>query len=56
MGNRAKRTEHSGPKKGKGPYWGRKRWAKRDSAVRRRQDGREKIEEQRRDADSSSRR
>lgn len=36
MGNRTRRTEHAGAKKGRGAYYGRKRDAKRDSAKRRR--------------------
>jgi len=38
VGNRAKRTEHAGPKKGRGAYDGRKRDAKRESDKRRRHD------------------
>jgi hypothetical protein len=48
MGNRAKRTEHSGPKKGRGAYYSRKKWAKRDSAIKRRQNDRRAVDEQRR--------
>lgn len=36
MGNRSKRTEHTGAKQGRGAYYGRKRDAKQDSAKRRR--------------------
>ncbi len=43
MSSKAERTEHSGPKKGGGAYYGRKRWAKRDSAVTRRRNGRREI-------------
>ncbi|MEO8451082.1 MAG: hypothetical protein ABI647_14890 [Gemmatimonadota bacterium] len=56
MGNRAERTEHSGPKRGRGAYYGKKRWAKRDSSVKRRRDGRVAIADQRRDADSAGKR
>jgi len=31
MANKAKKTEHSGPKKGAGAYWGRKNAAKKES-------------------------
>ena len=31
MANQAQKTEHSGPKKGRGAYWGRKRDAKPES-------------------------
>jgi hypothetical protein len=31
MANQAQKTEHSGPKKGCGAYWGRKRDAKLES-------------------------
>jgi hypothetical protein len=37
MANKAKKTEHSGPKKGRGAYYGRKRQAKHESKKRRRQ-------------------
>lgn len=36
MANQAKKTEHSGPKKGRGAYWGRKKDAKRESSGKRR--------------------
>ena len=43
MGNEAKKTEHTGAKKGKGAYWGRKKDAKKESnRVRREID---KVEE-----------
>lgn len=42
MGNEAKKTEHSGAKKGKGAYWGKKERAKEESnKVRRDNDKRE---------------
>ncbi|MBU2054496.1 MAG: hypothetical protein KKC25_05910 [Proteobacteria bacterium] len=31
MANKAQKTEHSGPKKGSGAYWGRKNAAKKES-------------------------
>ncbi len=31
MANEAQKTEHSGPKKGRGAYWGRKKTAKHES-------------------------
>jgi hypothetical protein len=31
MANEAQKTEHSGPKKGRGAYWGRKKAAKKES-------------------------
>ncbi|MFZ3115541.1 MAG: hypothetical protein WA133_05210 [Syntrophales bacterium] len=31
MANEAQKTEHSGPKKGSGAYWGRKKAAKKES-------------------------
>jgi hypothetical protein len=40
MAHRAKKTEHAGPKKGRGGYYGRKRDAKHESAKRRRSDDR----------------
>lgn len=40
MGYETKKTEHSGPKKGSGSYWGYKRDAKRGSNKKRRNDGR----------------
>ena len=39
MANEAQKTEHSGPKKGRGAYWGRKKAAKKESnRVRREMD------------------
>ena len=38
MANRARKTEHSGAKHGKGAYWGRKHEAKRESNKARRRD------------------
>ena len=37
MANRAKKTEHAGPKKGRGAFWGRKGEAKKASNRRRRE-------------------
>lgn len=53
MGNRVTKTEHAGPKKGVGAFYGRKRWAKRTAAVKRRRAARAAIEEQRRDGASA---
>lgn len=39
MANQTKKTEHSGAKKGKGAYWGRKKSAKHESNKVRREDG-----------------
>ena len=38
MAHEAKKTEHSGAKKGRGAYWGRKADAKRESNRRRGED------------------
>lgn len=38
MAHQAKKTEHSGAKKGNGAYWGRKVAAKHESSRKRRQD------------------
>jgi hypothetical protein len=45
MANQARKTEHSGAKKGKGAYWGRKRDAKPESNQRRREDDKESAVE-----------
>ncbi|HXE97428.1 MAG TPA: hypothetical protein VN642_13550 [Dongiaceae bacterium] len=37
MANQAQKTEHSGPKKGCGAYWGRKKAAKAESNRMRRE-------------------
>lgn len=37
MAQRSRKTEHSGPKRGSGAYWGRKAEAKRESNRRRRE-------------------
>jgi len=39
MANEAKKTEHSGSKKGNGAYWGYKKDAKHESNKKRREDG-----------------
>jgi hypothetical protein len=44
MGYNAKKTEHSGSKKG-APYWGRKGDAKKQSNRKRREDGKILIRE-----------
>ena len=43
MAYRARKTEHSGAKKGKGAYWGPKKDAKRESNKRRRQEGKRRT-------------
>ena len=43
MAIHAKKTEHTGPKKGFGAYWGYKKDAKKDSNRRRRQQDRKEI-------------
>jgi len=42
MADNAKKTEHSGPKKGNGAYWGYKAEAKKESNSKRRKN--DKIE------------
>jgi hypothetical protein len=39
MGYEAKKTEHCGPKRGNGDYWGYKRDAKKESTRIRRENG-----------------
>ena len=46
MAYRAKKTEHSGPKQGRGAYWGRKAEAKRHSGRKRRADDKGLIQEE----------
>ncbi len=43
MAHQAKKTEHSGSKKGCGAYWGRKVDAKHESNRKRRQNGKTKV-------------
>jgi hypothetical protein len=43
MGYEAKRTEHCGPKRGNGAYWGRKWEAKKESSRIRRQNWKREI-------------
>jgi hypothetical protein len=43
MGYEAKRTEHSGPKRGKGAYWGYKWEAKKESNRIRRENAKREI-------------
>jgi hypothetical protein len=45
MGYEAKKTEHAGPKKGNGAYWGPKRDAKKESNRIRRRNGEIEIQE-----------
>ena len=44
MAHNAKKTEHAGPKKGRGAFYGRKAEAKRQSSQRRREDGKLAVE------------
>ena len=50
MALKARKTEHSGAKKGRGAFWGRKAEAKLASNRQRREDGRRAIDEQLHDA------
>jgi hypothetical protein len=43
MAYNAKKTEHAGPKKGVGPYYGRKSFAKKASNRRRRENNKHEI-------------
>lgn len=43
MAGNAKKTEHAGPKKGRGAYWGRKAEAKRESNKVRRENGKRAV-------------
>ena len=43
MAGKAKKTEHAGPKKGSGAYWGRKGDAKRESNRARREDAKRAV-------------
>lgn len=45
MAGKARKTEHHGPKRGTGSYWGRKKDAKRDSNKKRRQVGRTETDQ-----------
>lgn len=45
MANKAKRTEHTGAKRGKGAYWGRKVDAKRESNKIRRANDKRALDE-----------
>ena len=45
MGHEANKTEHSGPKRGSGAYWGRKVAAKHESNRKRRADGKAIVRE-----------
>ena len=46
MGNGAKKTEHAGPKKGNGAYWGRKVAAKNESNRKRRETDKKSVSDQ----------
>lgn len=43
MAGRAHKTEHAGPKKGRGAYWGRKAEAKRESNKVRRENAKKAV-------------
>jgi len=43
MAGRARKTEHAGPKKGRGAYWGRKADAKRESNKVRRENAKRVV-------------
>ena len=43
MGYEAKKTQHSGPKRGKGAYWGSKWEAKKESNRIRRENGKREV-------------
>lgn len=45
LANQAQKTEHSWAKKGRGAYWGKKRFAKKESNKMRRKYDKEKVEE-----------
>lgn len=45
MAGNAEKTEHAGPKKGDGAYWGRKAAAKHESDKARRANGRKAVRE-----------
>ena len=45
MSSRVSKTEHAGPKKGRGAYWGRKKVAKAGSKRVRRERGKEEVRE-----------
>ena len=46
MAYQAVKMEHCGSKKGRGAYWGRKRYAKQESNKKRRNDGRKILEDE----------
>ncbi len=46
MGHEAKKTEHSGAKKGSGAYWGRKVAAKKEANRKRRENDKGSVREQ----------
>jgi len=43
MAGRARKTEHAGPKQGRGAYWGRKADAKRESNKVRRENAKRAV-------------
>jgi hypothetical protein len=50
MANRARKTEHSGAKHGKGAYWGRKADAKKHSKKQRRTNAKKEVDEKGKEA------
>ena len=52
MAGRAKKTEHAGPKKGSGAYWGRKADAKRESNRVRRENAKRAVRQSRADSEA----
>jgi hypothetical protein len=46
MANEAQKTEHAGPKKGRGAYWGRKKDAKKESNRVRREANKSESEQE----------
>ena len=53
MGYQAKKTEHAGPKRGNGAYWGPKKQAKQERNKIRRRNAQRQIREQREVAEAS---
>jgi hypothetical protein len=54
MGSEAKKTEHSGPKRGRGAYWGHKWEAKKESNRMRRENSKREIRDESTCAESES--
>jgi len=55
MAGRARKTEHAGPKMGRGAYWGRKADAKRESNKVRRENAKKVVRQGLRDSRSEKR-